>query len=149
MRLFGIASIPSTGTRFSCDLFGLDYLHIDSGISWHDFVRTRKIICPMRHPLEVIKTWRVLRTPSANDVFDCYDSLLKFRSDIDFWLPVDSPGSRDNCLQRINEAMSCKFETTWQRVGNSGQVGHLEKGDEARAVPYIELYDKIVSENLE
>ena len=64
---------------------------------------------------------------------------------IDFWLPVDSP-VRDNCLQRINKAMNCKFKTKWQKVGSSGQTGFLIEGDKKRATSYIDFYDRIVQE---
>ena len=141
---FGIASIPSTGTGFSRKLFGLDYRHIDAGVSWLDFVNSRQIICPMRHPLEVIKTWRAVRTPSAEDVFGCFDALLRFK--VSFWLPIDAPGVRDKYLDKISEAMGRRFETDWQKMGSSGQVGFLAEGDEQRAAPYIDLYDRVLNE---
>ncbi len=147
---FGIASIPSNGTKFSMDLFKLpdgSTRHFDGGVSWHDFVSTRNIICPMRHPIEVTKTWRYRRVgdQSLADLWDCYDSLLRFEKHINFWFPIESI-AKEQCLQRINEAMNCNFKTNWEKLGSSGGLGFILDGDEERAAPYIDFYDRIVRE---
>jgi hypothetical protein len=138
---FGILSIPSTGSRFASELLELPFHHIDGGVQWHGFVKGRKIICPMRHPISVIKSWWVLRG-QVHDLWDCYDSLLGFEKQVDFWLPVDSP-RRDECLQKISAAMGRRFKTDWGKVGASGQVGFLEEGDREKAAPYIDLYKRV------
>jgi hypothetical protein len=143
---FGIASIPSNGTRFTCDLLKLDYRHIDGGAQWHDFIRSRKIICPMRDPFKVIKSWRELRPASIDSLWDCYDALLEFEGEIDFWLPIDH-SSRDKYLQQISKAMKRKIRTDWKKVGASKQKGSLAEGDGKRAAPYVALYERIIGVN--
>lgn len=121
-----IRSVPHTGTCFTKKLFQdtRGEFEAECSHSWATFAADLRefapVICPIRRPEDVLKTWNARDTFRDFDWFECWSGFNKAfcssTADQLIVLPVDVPEIREQSLSRIRKVFDYNFCTDWQPV---------------------------------
>lgn len=157
-----VLSIPHSGTHFAKSLFNPEYLsHVfpDTVDEWIKGAREQDmVIVPLRHPFAILKSWKNIRPGRIQAEMAHYFELLERVVDrelacgVPFYLPVDLPGERDDCLEAINIYAGREYKTDWQPVRQAHPYelpGQLLKVKDLELLPITVPFTRFYGAHLE